>query len=303
MPKVSIIIATHNRPQLLQRAINSAFKASMDVEVIVVDDASNDETAEVCRAVKGIKYIRIERNQKTAGARNLGILASTAPYIAFLDDDDWRLPNSLDWQVSLLDENPEYGLIYGKYFLANQKGELLNDLPIPWEMSQGDLFYRLIEGCIFGCLTVVFRKKCIYEVGMLDANIPGIDDWDLWVRIAELYPILALEHPVAVWRKAEVRSNQGSSNVGNNFRLAVKTCNEKWSQLPRAKENPKIISKSKGNLCKSASNILIMSTIMSCSNKISKLSDFYAAIKIYPQIVTTLHFYKTLAKVFGVWQR
>src|SRR6187549_1762319 len=100
MYKVSVIIATHSRPNLLPRAVKSAFEAGTDVEVIVVDDASTDETAKVCLKLEGIKYIRIERNQRVAGARNLGILASTADYITFHDDDDLRIPGSLDKQVA-----------------------------------------------------------------------------------------------------------------------------------------------------------------------------------------------------------
>jgi len=74
MPRVSVIIPTHSRPHLLPRAVKSAWAAGRDVEVIVVDDASTDATAQVCHTLKGIKYIRLERNQGVAGARNVGIL-------------------------------------------------------------------------------------------------------------------------------------------------------------------------------------------------------------------------------------
>jgi glycosyltransferase involved in cell wall biosynthesis len=78
MPEASVIITTHNRPQRLVRAIESARAASRrDTEVLVVDDASTDETAEVCRGISDIKYVRVDRNQGVAGARNLGILASS----------------------------------------------------------------------------------------------------------------------------------------------------------------------------------------------------------------------------------
>ena len=114
MPDVSIIIPTHNRPHLLPRAVESAQRAGRDVEVILVDDASTDATAKVARSLHGIKYIRLEHNEGVAGARNLGILASRADYIAFLDDDDLRLPGSLDAQVEALKENPERGLPAGR---------------------------------------------------------------------------------------------------------------------------------------------------------------------------------------------
>src|SRR5258708_2921989 len=92
MPDVSVIIPTHNRPHILPRAVESARNAGRNVELIVVDDASTDDTAKICRALQGIKYIRLEQNQGVAGARNVGLLASSSEYIAFLDDDDLRLP-------------------------------------------------------------------------------------------------------------------------------------------------------------------------------------------------------------------
>src|SRR5258708_760698 len=109
MPSASIVIPTYNRPQLLRSAVESARAAGTDVEIIVVDDASTDETASVCRELSDIKYIRLERNQGVAGARNVGILASSSEFIAFLDDDDLRLPGSLDLQTAALAAAPEPG--------------------------------------------------------------------------------------------------------------------------------------------------------------------------------------------------
>src|ERR1700756_3191722 len=111
MPRASIIIPTVNRPHLLPRAVESARVAGKDVEIIVVDDASVDTTAEVCRKFTGIRYIRLERNQGVAGARNVGLLASRSNYIAFLDDDDLRLPGSIDLQSDALDANPDVGFV------------------------------------------------------------------------------------------------------------------------------------------------------------------------------------------------
>ena len=233
MPSVSVIITTHSRPHLLPRAVESAQKAGTDVEVIVVDDASTDETAEVCRNLKGIKYVRAERNQRVAGARNLGILASTAEYISFLDDDDVRLLGTLDEQVEILNTNPEVGLVYGKMHTDS-----INHVPTGRSFGaiadlEGDVFWDLLVYNFIPVMSAVFRKSCLYKVGLLDETIPGIDDYDLWVRIAELYQVRAIDKFVAIWRGPTPTSDQGSTNV-RLWLLAAKIQKEKWLKLPRS---------------------------------------------------------------------
>lgn len=113
MPKVSVIIATYNRPHLLPRAMEGARAAGADVEVVVVDDASSDETADVCNGYHDTRYVRAARNLKVAGARKLGVLASSGEYISFLDDDDVRPPKSLSVRLEALASAPgaEFGAV------------------------------------------------------------------------------------------------------------------------------------------------------------------------------------------------
>jgi glycosyltransferase involved in cell wall biosynthesis len=208
------------------------------VEVIVVDDASSDETAEVCRSLPGIRWIRTERNQKVAGARNLGILASTGDYLSFLDDDDRRLPASLDIQLKALEAQPEAGLIYGQSLTEDHCGNITDDPVIPLQCPQGDVFWELLEWNFISCLTAVFRKECLYKVGLLDRGLAGFDDWDLWIRIAEVYPVAAVEEPVAIWRKASAGTEQGSSDLTNIFTDISRVYRERWLSLPRAVQAP-----------------------------------------------------------------
>src|SRR5258707_4025426 len=107
MPRASIIITTRNRPHLLPRAVQSAQASGRDVEVVVVDDASSDQTAEVCKSFSGINYVRVEENLGAARARNVGLVASRGEYLSFLDDDDTRLANSLDAQIEALERDPQ----------------------------------------------------------------------------------------------------------------------------------------------------------------------------------------------------
>jgi glycosyltransferase involved in cell wall biosynthesis len=236
MPKASIIITTHNRPHLLPRAINSARASGSEVEIVVVDDASWDETAEICQSVSGITYVRVERNQGVAGARNIGLIASHGEYISFLDDDDQRLPNSIDQQIEVLERNTEAVLIYGQAIPEDPSGT--QHPAYPADCPQGDILWDLLTRNFIPCGSVVFRRDCLPRVGLLDDGIPGIDDWNLWIRIAELFSIAAIATPVIIWRQPTRTSAQGSSRTVDLIEQGRRQFREHWLKLPRVASAP-----------------------------------------------------------------
>lgn len=233
IPKASIIITTRNRPHLVPRAVESARAAAAAVEIVVVDDASSDETAAVCKDLSGINYVRVEHNQGVAGARNIGLVASRGEYLSFLDDDDTRLVDSLDAQIEALEREPQAGLIYGQAIWGDQEGRPSNK-SYPSDCPQGDVFWKLLARNFIPCGSAVFRRSCFSRVGLPDDSIPGLDDWDLWVRIAEIYPIMAAETPVIIWRRATPVSGQGTSKPARQVSLSVQKFRDCWMNLPRA---------------------------------------------------------------------
>ncbi len=233
MAKVSLIIPTFSRPHLLERCVKSALGAGSGVEVVVVDDASSDETASVCKKLREIKYVRLDSNMGVAGARNEGLRASTSEYVGFLDDDDLRLPNSIDAQVSLLDAHPDAGMVYGRALYGDEQC-VPKGGSYPDKCPQGDVFWELMQSNFVPCLTVIFRRTCLDRVGMLDESATGVDDWDLWVRISELYPVLATEQTVAIWRQPTPTSEQFSFRAERMHRRAHRLHRDKWLRLPRA---------------------------------------------------------------------
>ena len=237
MARVSLIIPTFSRPHLLPRAVDSALRAGSDVEVIVIDDASSDETASVCASLRDVKYVRVDRNQGVAGARNIGVLESTSEFIAFLDDDDLRLPDSLDHQLALFDELPEAGFVAGGVLLADQDC-IPNGKAASVRSQRGDLFWPILELSVHLIPgSVVVRKSCFRAVGLFNKRLAGIDDWDMWVRIAELYPVLVDQQPVCVYRCATPASDQGSSALARHLHAAAEHQRQLLS-LPRAQSEP-----------------------------------------------------------------
>lgn len=237
MPRVSVIIPTYDRPHLLSGAVESARAAGQDVEIIVVDDASVDNTAEVCRGLKDIRYVRLDRRQGVAGARNVGVLASTSEFISFLDDDDLRLPGSLDYQVAKLLNHPQAGLVCGPVLMSDQEGHLTGEIESP-PQGEGDVFWEMLAFNFPALpITVVVRRECFFRVGLFNRRLPGIDDWELWVRIAELFPVAVVDEPVSIYRKSTPHSNQGSSKLARQYSMVAEQ-QLRLLRLPRAMAAP-----------------------------------------------------------------
>jgi hypothetical protein len=230
---ISIIIPTRNRAQFLPRAIDSARRAASGVEIIVIDDASTDETRATCRSIPDIHYVRLPRQMGQAAARNAGIRRSRTDYVHFLDDDDILLPGSLDHLVQSLASEPDATLTYGQIQIGDQR--LVPTGPLfPKHCPQGDIFWELLNGNFLMIHSVVVRKAHCVEVGMFDSSVTGVEDWDLWLRLTERRPVIAIPRPVGVVRWASPLSGQCSSDRARMSRVSVRV-QARALRLPRAR--------------------------------------------------------------------
>lgn len=239
MALTSIIIPTHDRPHLLQRAVDSARKAGAEVEIVVVDDGSTDETSAVCASLGDIVYVRLDEQRGVGYARAAGIAASSGTFISFLDDDDARLPGSIDRQLAVLDAAPDAALVYGQIYRATQSLAFHDHRLYPRVCPSGDIFWLLIGSNFIPSCSAVVRRSAIEMVGGLFHEATPADDWDLWLRIAEQYPIAALPEPVAIYREPTLWSKQGSSRLAEGLLSADQRVLERCAKLPRAMENPR----------------------------------------------------------------
>jgi len=179
MPLTSIIIPTHDRPEMLQRAVESARQAGGEVEIVVVDDGSTDQTSAVCASLPNIVYVRLEERRGVGYARAAGIAASKGTYISFLDDDDARLPGSIDRQVAILEATPDAALVYGQVYAATQRLTIDGRRLFPSSCPSGDVFWQLIGGNFIPSGTAVVRRSTIESVGGMFHEATPADDWDL----------------------------------------------------------------------------------------------------------------------------
>lgn len=210
--RVSVVITTYNRAQFLQRAIESALGAASDPDVIVVDDCSTDNTTEICAQRSDIRYVRLNANKGLANARNVGISESSSEFIAFLDDDDLRLPGSIDKQLGRLEADERVAICYGQALIGDAQRQLPTGEIYPSECPEGDIFWELLEDNFIPMPSVVARKSCLLDAGGFSTSLNLIEDWDMWLRLSEKFLFAAIAEPVAIHRKANAGSGQMSSD-------------------------------------------------------------------------------------------
>ena len=237
MPSVSVVITTFNRSGFLPRAIESAQCAGSDIEVIVVDDCSTDDTAEVCTKIPGIRYVQLNENGGLANARNVGIAESLSEFVSFLDDDDLRLPGSLDKQLQAITADERIALCYGQALIGDARRRLPTGELYPQNCPAGDIFWDLVEDNFIPMPTVLARKSSLIREGCFNKSLNLIEDWDMWLRLGEHFLIAAVTGPVAIYRKAQHDSGQMCSNSSELCRTAMRV-QQMALNRPRAQESP-----------------------------------------------------------------
>ncbi len=185
MPRVSVITPTYNRADMIGGAIQSVLDQTyVDWELIVVDDGSTDNTAEVVSAYDDprMEYI-YQENRKLPGARNTGLRAAKGEYVAFLDSDDVFLPGKLELQVAVLDQKPGIGLVASGWTEINAERRPIRTVR-PWRLGRGLTLSDWLYACPFNVLTVLVRREWLDRVGLFDEQQHYVEDWDLWLRMA-----------------------------------------------------------------------------------------------------------------------
>jgi glycosyltransferase involved in cell wall biosynthesis len=196
---VSIIIPTYNRGGYLPQAIASVLNQRHPyLELIVVDDGSNDDTADVVQAFKAGSVVPVrymyQENSGPASARNLGMAAASFDHIAFLDSDDWFHKDKIALQLSAMEKKSAF-LISHTQEIWYRRGSHLNQKK-KHRKDEGDIFKRCLELCAVGMSTVMMHKSLIEAVGWFDQEMPCCEDYDYWLRTSVRFPFLLIDEPL-----------------------------------------------------------------------------------------------------------
>lgn len=201
--KVSVIIPTYNRADLLNRVIKSVLNQTFkDFELIIVDDGSTDNTKEVVKRFqekdKRVKYIWQKNSGAPASPKNTGIRNSKGQFLAFLDSDDRWLSEKLEKQITLFEKSKNLGIVscncWRFYTKQNDRKEIDN---IKRHKVPQKYFSDILERCfISSSSSVVIPKFVFYKVGLYDEQFKTSDDRDLYIRILKDYDFDFVEEPL-----------------------------------------------------------------------------------------------------------
>jgi glycosyltransferase involved in cell wall biosynthesis len=197
-PTISVVIPAYNHARFLPDAIRSVeAPKGADVEIIVVDDGSIDDSAAVARA-EGVRCI-VQRNRGVASARNAGLAATRGEYVAFLDADDRLLPEALQRALDAFAIEPGAAFVAGAFHYIDEKGDFIRPSRKPL-VTRDHRCHLLESNFIAMHATVMYRRDFLSAIGAFDETLNACDDYDVYLRVARSFPIRCHDAVVAEYR-------------------------------------------------------------------------------------------------------
>jgi glycosyltransferase involved in cell wall biosynthesis len=219
---ISVIIPTHNRSQALQLALQSVLvQTYTDFEIIIVDDGSTDDTAQVVARYAGapIRYIKHDRCLGASAARNTAIQAANGTYVAFLDDDDQWLEHKLERQLATIVATGFDAIVCGSHSTGRVYLSYAKALIDPNDLRRGN---------IIGGTSTFFIKRSILINELFDEALPSCQDWDLLIRLTRHYRVGYLNERLVLYndgphdRITNAPANMPLDEIEKRMRAACK---------------------------------------------------------------------------------
>lgn len=239
--KVSLIIPTYNRAEFLEEAIDSALKQTYkNLEIIVVDDGSTDNTPQILEKYKDkVKVIRQE-NWGVSRALNYGILASTGDYISWLSSDDVYTPGKIERTIEELHKDPELGMVYSDYYYIDDRSNIIQraniEPPEPDKLEEVLFQRNPINGN-----SVLFRREVLKKTGYFDEGLGGRSghtaDGAMWHKISHFYKVKFIPEPLVYYRMHSTNVTK-SVNIQKNWEM-YRHYMKRWYDELWAAENMK----------------------------------------------------------------
>jgi glycosyltransferase involved in cell wall biosynthesis len=202
IPRVSVLIPAYNVAPYIGAAISSVLAQTLrDFEILVIDDASSDETVRIASSFNDdrVRVIRHDANLGVAKARNTGLDHAKGEFIALLDSDDVALPNRLATQVGALEQDRALLMIGSPTIWMDEKGRMLNrSVPSKIAVAPEDAGVRMIFRNMFGTSTIMFRRQPL--ASMRYGEYPVAEDYDFNAKVARIGKVANLPYPLTKYR-------------------------------------------------------------------------------------------------------
>ena len=238
-PKVSIVLPTYNRSYSILKSINSVLSQSYeDFELIVVDDASVDDTEAVMSSIADhrVKYIRHEYNKGGAIARNTGIAISRGEFIAFQDSDDEWLQDKLDTQMREFEFDPNLTAVYtGYYLVKNQEAVYMPTEKL--QSGSGKIFTKLLRDNCISTQTLVVKSGVLKSIGGFDEFLPRLQDWELVLRLSKVGEFKFIDQPFVNVNYTNDSITATSSKFFTAMEYIIKKHSNAFDSYPNIKAN------------------------------------------------------------------
>ena len=199
MPKVTVYITNHNYGSFLEQAINSVLSQSFeDLELIIIDDGSNDNSREIIKKYKSNPKIKtiFQKKKGLNASNNVALKEAKGDFLVRLDADDFLEKCAVENMYELLNKNQEVAMVFPDYFNVNKSGKIINRVfrhDFNKEVS-------LLDQPAHGACTMI-RKKVLEEVGGYDEEFDRQDGYDLWLKIIFKYRVMNLNEPLFYYRQ------------------------------------------------------------------------------------------------------
>lgn len=204
MPLFSVIIPLYNKAPYVWKTVESVLRQTFDdYELVIIDNGSNDGSSEIVASFTDprIRIVRLEENVGVSNARNKGVSLSTAPYITFLDADDWWEPTFLEEMRGLIERHPDAGIYGTGYYIVKNGRKRLAPVGVEEGFAEGEINYCAVYAktlCMpLTSITVSMPRAVFDEMEGFKPHLKLGEDFDLWIRIALKRKVVFLNKPLS----------------------------------------------------------------------------------------------------------
>lgn len=302
-PRVSFGMSCHSYGRYLGKSLDSILEQrGCDLEVIVVDDASTDETAEVLRGYRDDPRVRVVRHDARRGhmlSNNEGLAMARGEFVGIFDADDYLIrADAIARKVDVFDRNPRVGFVYSAHVLVDEHG---NDFRLfrPWEhdyvRSGLEEFTHLVRACYVPHSSTLVRRSCHGRPDEIyDLALPHAADWDLWLRLCARYDVGYIADALQAYRqhRSQMSHSRMSPRAATNDLL--RTLDKAFAALPPA------AAADLGRLKKDAVTCALLHearTDRSLGRARRSWSGLVDAVRRSPRLLASAQFHWTLARL------